>query len=128
VFAVIYLWLFRRRLSKHLRDLSCFVVHFRCECVRFRCQSKLIFVSETRKNFHSFSSYDELVKVMLYNYCPVFTNSYFEQEYIFGAESTMHWWTLGRIVGFCVLLVFVVLVIAFFVWRRNRKSTVWMAV
>jgi len=43
------------------------------------------FISETRKNFHAFPSYTDLSKVLIYNYCPVFTDSEFMQEYVFSA-------------------------------------------
>lgn len=39
------------------------------------------FVSETRKNNHSFSNVNEETAALIYNYSPVFTNTDFEQCY-----------------------------------------------
>ncbi|XP_038048291.1 gamma-glutamyl hydrolase-like [Patiria miniata] len=46
------------------------------------------FVSEARKSYHSFSP-GTLDKYLIYNYCPIFTDSYFEQGYFFNVSSTL---------------------------------------
>jgi len=41
------------------------------------------YVSEGRKSAHKFATKAEETKALLYNYSPIFTNSYFVQEYVF---------------------------------------------
>ena len=41
------------------------------------------FVNEARKSNHHFYDQESEAKALIYNYCPVFTDSVFEQKYYF---------------------------------------------
>jgi len=85
------------------------------------------FVSETRRNHHSFISDDAVSKALIYNYCPVFTNSYFMQEYVFSPNSpqtsfSSSWWTLGKVIALCVASAFM-LVFVWCIYRCKRQPS-----